>query len=228
MPITIYSGRPGSGKSNKLAQTVIYLLRRNERFYKRTGILRPVYMNFHLNAELQKKYKMFLRYWRDLEELEVLTDVDVVIDEIANYFDAGHWQETSLSSKRWLQQHRKLGIEIYGNCQDFAQIDISFRRMTSDLFYLVKLISSRDPSPTRPPVKRIWGISVIYTMNPTDYKEDSKENKTSFYGIMFITRSNCEAFNTREKIEPGVYPPFKHYERFCTAPACNFKRVVHN
>jgi hypothetical protein len=234
MPIEVYSGRPGSGKSNKLASTLIEILNRNLSFWRRTkkktgkGTVRPVYTNFHLRSDLEKKYLGLLKHWTDLEQLEVLEDCDVFIDEIASYFDAKHWAETSLSTKRWLQQHRKLGIEIYGNCQDFAQVDVSFRRMTSHLYYLVKVISSRDPSPTKPPVKYIWGVSIVYRMSPTDYKENQKENSTKFDNIMFITRKNCEIFNTREKIIPGKYPPLKHTERYCSDPKCDFKRVIHS
>jgi hypothetical protein len=227
MPIEVISGRPGSGKSNMTAQVLIQVLRRNIRFYKKTGKVRPIYCNFHLRADLEEEVKMFLRHWESLEELSTVQDADVFIDEIFNYFDAKHWAELSFSIRRWLSQHRKLGIEIYGNCQDFSQVDISFRRMTSKLYYLVKLISSRDPSPTRPPVKYIWGVSTIYTMNPTDYKEDQKENKTKFHWFLFITRSSCDVYNTREIIKPGVFPPLQHAERKCSDPECDFKRVLH-
>jgi hypothetical protein len=132
-----------------------------------------------------------------------------------------------LPSKRWLQQHRKLGIEIYGTAQDFSQVDIAFRRMTSDLFYLVKLIGSRDPSPTSPPVKSIWGISMVYGMSPVDYKEDQKENKTHFDSFMLISKSKVEVFDTRQEIMPGEYPALKHQERFCEDPKCTFHRVLH-
>lgn len=227
MPITVFSGRPGSGKTTKLAETVMRLLERNQRFFERTGIVRHIYLNFHLHPALEEAYSECIRHWENLEELEVLKDVDVVIDEIGNYFDAKRWADLSFSIRRWLMQHRKFGIEIYGNAQDFAQVDISFRRMTSDLFYLVKLMSSRDPSPTRPPVKYIWGISIIYRMQPTDYKENQKENKTDFSGLLWINKAKCEIFNTREEIKPGIFPPLKHTERFCAAVGCEFKKVIH-
>jgi hypothetical protein len=226
--IEVYTGRPGSGKSNKLAQTLIEIIGRNQRFYLKTGIVRHIYTNFRLRDDLEEKFSGALRHWNNLEELAIVQDSDVFIDEIFNYFDAKHWAELSFSIRRWLSQHRKMGVEIYGNSQDFAQIDIAFRRMVSKLYYLVKIISSRDPSPTRPPVKFIWGLSVIYTLSPIDYKEDQKENKTVLNGIMFITRRTCEIYNTREIIEPGVFPPFVHTERYCNKPNCEFKRILHN
>lgn len=226
--IEVYTGRPGSGKSCKLGQTLLEVITRNHRFWKRTGILRQVYTNFHLAPELEDLFSECIKHWDSVEQLEVLEDVDVFIDEIGSYFDAKNWSETSLSTRRWLSQHRKLGIEIYGNSQDFAQVDISFRRMVSDLFYFTKIISSRDPSPTRPPIKYVWGLSVIYKMSPVDYKEDQKENKTTFSGVLWINRAKVSIYNTREKIVPGRYPPLKHTERLCTDPNCTFKRIVHS
>ena len=226
--IEVYTGRPGSGKSNKLANTLVQIINRNNRWYNKTGIIRPIYTNFHLRPDLEELFSGALRHWQDLEELVQVQDGDIFIDEIFNYFDAKHWAELSFSVRRWLSQHRKLGVEIYGNCQDFAQIDISFRRMVSDLYYLVKLIGSRDPSPTRPPVKWIWGVSVLYTMSPVDYQENQKENQTSFSGLEFITRGSCELFDTREIIQPGVFPPLQHSERRCNKVGCTFKKILHN
>jgi len=230
MPITIYSGRPGAGKSLMLADKLLHILKRNLRWLKKTGVLRPIYTNLHLSPNLSNEYRQFIRYWKETRDLYKITDADVFIDEIANYFDATQWKELTPDIKRWLQQHRKLGVEIYGNAQDFSQVDIGFRRMTSDLFYLVKLLSNRDPSPTSPPVKFIWGLSVVYTISPVDYKEDSKENKAKFYWIQFITRKKVEVFDTREKIEESPLPPKRHLKVFCelgTDCPEHFERVLH-
>jgi len=197
MPITVISGRPGAGKSLMLSQRLLDVLKRNVKWCNKTGILRKVYTNLHLNTELETEYSEYIRFWKKTEELYKIQDADVFIDEIANYFDSNDWKELSPDVKRWLQQHRKLGVEIYGNAQDFSQVDIAFRRMTSDLFYLVKLISSRDPSPTTPAVKYIWGISIIYKMSPVDYKEDQKENKATFNSLTLITKNKTEIFNPR-------------------------------
>jgi len=227
MPITVISGRPGAGKSLMLSQKLMEVLRRNQRWEKKSGIFRPVYTNLELSEKIHSKFSRYVKYWTEPRDLPKIQDADVFIDEIANYFDANLWKETSPDIKRWLQQHRKLGVEIYGNAQDFSQVDIAFRRMTSDLYYLVKLISSRDPSPTKPPVKSVWGVSVVYTISPVDYKEDQKENKTSFHGIMFITKAKTEVFDTRQQILPGEYPKLRHIARDCEDPNCTFHKVIH-
>jgi len=172
MPITVFTGLPGSGKSARTAKAILFLLERNTKWFKKTNILRPVRSNLKLSEKYEKKYKEILHYWKDPEELVGFQDCDVVIDEIATYFDATQWKELPLDVKRWLQQHRKLGIEIYANTQTFSTIDISFRRLTDELYLLKKLLGSRDPSPTKPKVKTIWGISLIRKLDARNYKEE--------------------------------------------------------
>jgi hypothetical protein len=227
MPITIYSGLPGAGKSLVMADQILYILHRNFKWWKKSGIQRVVWSNLKLLPKYEERYKGFLKYWDEPVQLTPLRDVDIFWDEVATHMDNLNYQNTPLELKRWLQQHRKFGIEIYGNTQDFAMVDIAFRRMTSELFILRKLIGSPDRSNTKPPVKYIWGIILIRQMNPQDYKEDTKENKAYGFDIFLINRERIEVFDTSQEIKMGKYPPLKHFERTCEISDCNFKRVLH-
>jgi len=227
MPIEVITGRAGAGKTIMLADKLLEVLRRNERYYKRTGIIRPVFLNFPIAPKLAEKYNKFLGRFNEVDELVRLEDCDIFIDELLYYFDAQLWKETTRKVKKFIAIHRHLGIEIYATSQDFAQVDISFRRLTDRLFYLVKLISSREPSATKPPVKFIWGVSVVYTIPPTDYKEDQKENKTSFHWFFLITRKKAEVYDTRQKYEMTSFAPFEHISRTCSEPGCDFHKVIH-
>jgi len=228
MPITVITGKPGAGKSLYLAKALIEVLCRNVEWFKKSAIKRIVYSNLRLNDNLTEQFEGFIKYWQDPEELITIRDADVFWDEIATHLDASQYKELPLDIKRWLQQHRKFGIEIYGTTQDFAMIDISMRRMTSDLKILAKLFGSRDKSNTAPPVNRIWGITIVREMDPATYKEDDKENKASGFGILFITRKLTEAFDTTQEIKMGTYPPLHHIERRCIDSNCPFRKVVHN
>jgi len=227
MPIVVITGRAGAGKTAMLCDELLKILNRNVSFFNKTGKLRKVWLNFPINPQIAERYKDFLEYWHEVDQLVKLEDCDVFIDELLYYFDAQLWKETTRKVKKFIAIHRHLGIEIYATSQDFAQVDISFRRLTDTLFYLVKLVSSRDPSATKPPVKFIWGISVIYTIPPTDYKEDQKENKTSFHWVFFLTRKKAEVYNTSQKYELTDFAPFEHIERKCSLPNCGFHKVIH-
>lgn len=226
--ITIYTGIPGSGKSLKSAQKALELLHRNKKWAKKGNPVRQVLSNIKLNPEIEEEYKEHIRYWEDPSDLIKTKDADVIWDEIATHLDSTQWANVPLELKRWLQQHRKLGVDIYGNTQDFAMVDISMRRMTEQLFYMKKLIGSRDKSATTPEVKRIWGIIMVRELDPRAYKEDSKENRgVGLPRFIWISRELINVFDTGQEIKAGKYPPLKHIERECGDPNCTFHKVLH-
>lgn len=226
--IVIFSGLPGSGKSLKLGQTTIDILYRNQRWFEKTGIRRPVYTNLKLGPAVEEHFKEYIVYWTDLRQLTKLRDADVLIDEVATYFDARLWETLSLEMRRWLSQHRKFGIEIYGTTQDFAQVDKAFRRLTSNLLYLTKLFGSGDISPTKPAPKYIWGMSAVRELDPTVYDEQkSKFAPTGIPRFMFITRERTEVFDTRAEVALSSALPLKHIDRVCEMPSCTFHKTQH-
>lgn len=238
--IVIFTGLPGAGKSLKMSRTIVNILYRNKRWFEKqckmydkghlpyAPRLRPIYSNLKLSPAIELEFEGFVRYWWDPSQLIDVRDADVFWDEIATHLDATQWQNMSLEIKRWLQQHRKFGIEIYGTTQDFAMIDKSMRRLTSDLYIITKLFGSGDKSATKPEVKRIWGVSMMQSIDPTTYEElESKKFAASWPSFMFITRSDVEIFDTTQEIKMGAYPPLNHIERVCGNADCKFHKVIH-
>jgi len=225
--IVIFSGLPGSGKSYKLGKTVVGLLYANRKRYEKAytawakraepdepaPVKRPLWTNLKLAPQVEEEFKGYIEYWTDLRQLTPLRDCDVIIDEVATYFDARLWETLSLEMRRWLAQHRKFGIEIYGTTQDFAQVDKAFRRLTSDLVYLSKLMGSRDISATRSPPKFVWGICLVRYLDPTVYDElKSKFGATGIPKFMFITRAGVNLFDTRAEVQLSSALPLRHIE----------------
>lgn len=250
--IAVFTGLPGAGKSYKLGETLVAVLYRNRAFYEKRyrawhdymiaadkkrippdrRLSKPtprlLYTNLKFKPEVEAEFAGYIRYWVDLRELTSLRDVDVAIDEIATYFDARLWETLSLEMRRWLAQHRKFGIEIYGTAQDFAQTDKAFRRLTSNLLYLTKVIGSGDISPTRPAPRFIWGLVMVRRLDPTKYDEQkSKFENNGFPSLMFITRKGTEIFDTRAEVKMSAALPLKHLEKACELPNCSFHKVVH-
>jgi len=226
--IVVFTGLPGAGKSLKLARTAIELLYRNKVHFERGGRLRKLYTNLKLSEAVLVEFEDFVEDWVDPAQLTSLRDVDVLWDEIATHLDATQWQNMSLELKRWLQQHRKFGIELYGTTQDFAQIDKSFRRLCSDLFHLTKIFGSRDKSSTRPEVKHIWGLSLVQTLDPQTYNEEkSKFKNDGLPSFVWISRSDVEIFDTTAEVKLGKYPPLRHIERDCEQNNCTHKKILH-
>lgn len=234
MPFQIFTGRAGAGKSLSMAEQALSVLDRNHKFFKRTGLIRPIYSNLrfaqHIVEYWCRQYETddhseFLRYFLDSDELLEIRDADVFIDEIGTYFDAQEYKNMSPQLKRWIQQHRKRGVEIWATAQDFAQLDKSFRRLTDKVYYNVKLLGSRDVSATKPPPKFIWGLIIQRTINPTDYDEDNKGSQAQGFLPFLITRKKTEVFDTTQDISPAYSSLFKHMERNC--PHCGLKKAVH-
>lgn len=228
MSIAIFTGLPGSGKSYKLGRTVVDVLYRNRKYFEKYGTRRYVWTNLKLKSDVEAEFREYIMYWTELKQLVPLRDCDVVIDEVATYFDARLWETLSLEMRRWLAQHRKFGIEIYGTSQDFAQVDKAFRRLTSDLLYLTKLAGSRDISATKPPPRFIWGICAVRHLDPTVYDEQkSKFQAAGLPSFMIISRAGTEIFDTRAEVQLSSALPLKHIEKECERAGCSFKKTVH-
>jgi len=229
MPITVISGLPGAGKSLMLARIIVDLLYRNRRWNRKTGAQRKLYTNLKLAPKIMEEFEGDIIEWTDTIQLTKVRDADVIWDEFATAMDATQWQNMPLELKRWLQQHRKFGIEIYGTSQDFAQVDKSFRRLVSDLLYITKLVGSRDKSATAPPPRWIWGICIVRVLDPTQYNEAKSkfENESILPRFMWITRDDIEIYDTTAEVAVGTYPALRHIERTCENALCNHVKVTH-
>lgn len=225
--ITIYTGLPGSGKSLRTAKEILKILKRNFQYWKQSGIRRELWSNIKISEELETRYEGFIKYWEDPEVLVKLRDVDIVWDEIATYLDSTQYANTPLELKRWLQQHRKYGIDIYGNTQDFLMVDIAMRRLTNEVWLCRKMLGSRDKSATRPAVLKPWGVVLIRQLDPDSFASDKTEYRFSGWEMLLIRKKYTDAFDTQQEIKPGKYPPLRHILRTCAHEGCGFEKVVH-
>jgi len=223
--ITIYSGKPGSGKSLKLADVIVGLLARNERWKRKTGLVRPILTNIKISDALKAQYPDFIQEWTEPEMLVKQTQCDIIWDEIATHLDSTQWANVPLDLKRFLQQHRKRGIDIYGTTQSFGMVDISMRRLVDELHICYKLIGSRNPAPTKPEVKYIWGLIWISQISPETF--ESEKPKKNGFDWLVMNRALVEVYDTLQEIPVGQYPPLRHIERHCVDPTCEYHRTIH-
>jgi len=223
--ISIVTGLPGAAKSYMCAQQTVKLVTRNMKWYEATGKRRIVRSNLVLNDDFRAWAGDFYTTWEDPEELPSMKDCDVIWEEMGAHVDSRSWEQLPLSLRRWLQQHRHRGVEIYGNCQDFADIDVAVRRLVGQLLYLTKIVGSRDPSATTKPPRWVWGIIVKMYLDPRKYEEKNKLFEGVFGGFEFITKEGVELYSMRNDIKPGKYPPLQHRTRSC--PDCGFIKTIH-
>lgn len=221
MSKVIYSGLEGEGKSLRLAMKAEELVERNARWYQTSGIQRPIASNLRFSPEFFEGAAargVPILYWDHLHELIRMEQVDVLMDEVGNYFDSRLWKDLSLDARRWLTQGDKRGIELYGTAQDFAQVDKSFRRLVKELYYIKKAMGSPRPSATKPPVSKIWGFCWIFSLDPMGYDEENdKFTGHSIFDWRFfiIKERHCKMFDTTQLITRSNPPPLRHEELRC-------------
>lgn len=231
MPAKIFTGLPGQGKTLKLAETLLEVLARNKKWFKITGLKRKIYHNFEINEKILKDNPGYFVFWRSLIDLHNVREADVFYDEIGLYYDSQNWDKVSFKSKRWLALHEHYGNELYGTAQSYGQVAIQFRRITTELKLLRKIIGSRRPSKTKPPVKFAWGICYVSDLDPQTYdeKEQTKQAKLSL-DFLFIRKRNTSIYNTLADETQPEPEPFEHEERVCKDsqhPNCGFKKIFH-
>lgn len=226
----VYTGLESSGKSLALAMKVEDILNRNSKWLKKSGIARSIVSNIAFSEIFMRKAEIAgipVKLWENLDDLITHKNCDVFIDELGTYFDSRSWASLSLDTRRWIAQGAKSGIEIYAAAQDFSQIDIAFRRLTNEVFHIIKLLGSPRPSATRPPVRFIWGLCVKWELDPRSFKNDQAEMKLAwiFPSIFFIRKYFCDLFDTTQFLKRSKPEHFKHSVRVC--PDCGFEKVIH-
>jgi len=214
---TVYIGKEGSGKTLLMGNDTAWIIKRNAKLYKKYGIMRPIRSNIAYSTELEeyaKSQNVPIYYWRNLEELETFSECDLFIDEVGAYFDSRTFADLPLTTRLWLAQAQKLGVDIYAGAQDWGQIDVSFRRLVSTLYELKKVIGSRRPSRTRPSGKRPWAIVFSWEVAPAS-SNDSSELKTLsiFPGIHFAGKKHFKRFNTNARILTSDAAPLQRIVR---------------
>jgi len=229
----VYTGLESAGKSLKLAMKVADLVDRNAKWYRKSGQQRAIWSNLKFHDSFVSHCDGLgvpIQYWSNLDDLIKLRDVDIIIDEIGTYFDSRLWADLSLDVRRWIAQGAKSGIEIYGSAQDFAQVDKAFRRLVNHVYEISKLVGSGRPSPTRPPIKRVWGICLSYELDPRAYAEDSKKYVSPLPDWFFIQRRYCDIFDTTQRIAESKPQRLKHIVRHCDDANCQYHvhgKIVH-
>lgn len=171
---TLYYGARGACKSLHQAKTTIHILKYLVKLYYKRPLLRHAILltNQKFNKEIEKKYKGYIYYWEDQNDLHYcprekcwrgkdqheLHGAYVIFDDVATILPPDGWRETEIWFRKMLAQARHNGVRILANCHDPFGVDINFRRYIDVAYKFTKIIGSKDPDETRPPVKHIIGL----------------------------------------------------------------------
>lgn len=230
LKINVCCGLTGSGKTTWLSNRGLWLLADNKKSHRKYKLpLRKVASNIKFASWVEKKFPDQIVYWSDIEELERMRNVDVLWDELAVNLDSTQYALTPLSLKRWLQQHRKFGISIYGTVQDLPMLDIAMRRLVHAVRYARKMVGTRDICAGMPPPRVVWGVVWLRLLKRECFAKDVSEYQweSIFSSDMIVfTPKSVSAFDTTEEINAGKYPPLRKVVRECPEDGYKVTRYV--
>lgn len=214
-----WTGKESAGKSQLMAVKAWKIYKRNVRwinqrqkagleFIPRTMAFDTPMSDFFIKA-IESRGMKYLHF-RSLRDVLPLTQVDVFINEINKYFPARGTEPLTPDQAEFLSQAAKLGVHIYFCCQDFSQTHKQFRFLVNKFHYVAKICGSIRPIASAPPVKRIWGIALVWSLNPDSFKGDNTSmDITSFMSlpsIYFFNKPDTELYDTLHLVKPLDLP----------------------
>jgi len=221
-------GDVGSGKSLAQAKDVLWCLSRSCRIEKQYSLpIREIWANFHMSPEIQDRYSDRLFYWQIPQQMifedypdnkKKRKNFDCFWDEMAVELPSDKWKDTDPSIRRFFAQHRKRGVQIFGNTQDYMMLDINCRRMATKVMQTAKVIGNRDPSPTLPPIRTFWGLIFRMELDKQSIRSDDMNRKRIgiIPELIWITRKICMSYDTGEDIDKTeAHGKLQHVEYVC-------------
>lgn len=259
----IYYGARGSGKSLHQAKLADSVLKYLDWLYLNKPKLKQaiVFSVQKFNQEIEDKYlghRLF--YWKDAGDLRYCPRINcwkgenkhrlhgayIFFDDMATILPADNWAQTPIWFRKTFAQARHFGIRIVANMQDPFSVDVNFRRYTDMAFRFRKIIGSKDPDETKPPVKFIWGIyhrrkikaSLLWAMGDMNddeiiaFRQKQKQmskisGNISLYKDIWkgsthlITRKACELYDTTQDVPEYKPKGYSHSELGCIDPKHN-------
>ena len=226
----VYTGIESSGKSLLLSRQADKVRLRNIKWLKITGIPRTMAFNSPMSPAFIQKIKdsgiNYLSY-KNLDEILYLEEADIFIDELIKYFPASGSSSLTNEQLHFVTQGAKSGIHLWGASQDFSQVHKQFRLLVNEVYIIKKLIGSRRPMKTAPPVSKVWGICSKQKVSPTSFKGDSTsmDEVEGGLSLFLIRRVDVERFDTSYKIPLTKMPVRKIRKQVEHCDEDGFERV---
>jgi len=224
----VWTGIESSGKSLELSKKAEEVRIRNANWYRQTKLKRYMVFNHPMSTEFIKKVNQFSIYkqFKDFDEVAHLEEADFFVDELIKLFPANGSSSLSNEQLHFITQGSKSGINLYGASQDFSQVHKQFRLLVNEVYTVRKLIGSRRPMKTAPPVKFIWGVYLRRSVSPSSFRGDSATMEGSWFPVpCFIRKVDCERFDTSYKIPLTTLPVKKLRKQLEYCEEDGFKRV---
>lgn len=117
--IESFTGLPGQGKTYHMTKKAYYycLLKKKD-----------VYANYKL--DFGEKLNHRVHYFKELSELENVTNALILVDEAGIYLPSQAWKDIPFEFIRKIRQHRHDGLDLWYTAQDSQDVATYLRRIT--------------------------------------------------------------------------------------------------
>lgn len=212
-----FTGLESSGKSLQLSIQADLSLKRNIRWIKKRAkaglpyVQRTMAFDSPMSPQFIKQIEDGgCKYFKfsSLMDILYLQQADIFINEIIKYFPASGSQPLTNEQMDFLTQGAKSGVFLYFASQDFSQAHKQFRLLCNEVYVVTKIIGSRRPIESGPPVNKIWGLCTLRKVNPASFKGDSVSMESiGLPSFFFINKEDCDRFDTLFKVPLTELPP---------------------
>lgn len=206
----VYTGAESSGKSLMLSKKAEEIFQRNVLWIRKREKAgcefrpRTMYFNMPMNQNFIDKiqhYGLIYKKFSHLDEILFEEECDIFIDEILKFFPASGSNSLTTEQLHFLTQGEKSGVSIYATSQDFSQVHKQFRRLKPTVYIITKIIGSRRPSKTAPPVTKIWGLCTMQLADASSFSgDDATMKKIGLPEFFTIRREDTERYDTSYKV----------------------------
>jgi hypothetical protein len=229
--ISMYTGLPGHGKTTKLAQIaydkLLFFEKQklpNFRVFSNIKFSKHIESRFGVKNSVEgKNGQQLIHYFEDIYDMPNWHDSEIFIDEAAVYFDSRLWESLPKEIRRFLFTHRHLGTNLHMIAQDFTTIDNSFRRLTENLYFVRKLLSSREPSPLLPPQKYPFNFCTVHSVPRSHWHLEKDHYIFDTTSPHLFTKKHFAIFDTRQSLPEQPLPPLRKEVRIC--PEDGYQKV---
>jgi len=118
-------------------------------------------------------------------------------------------------------------VEIYANTQDYSLVDLRARMFVTRVATMSKIIGSARPSPTKPPVKRIWGLILVRDLSEWKATDPSKKSYEILPSFFLIDREDVAIYDTRQTIEATQLPVKKLRKQIAVCDEDGYKKITY-
>jgi len=221
-----WGGPQESGKSYMMARELDLVLRRNVAVYEKYKLpIRKCAVMWGIRPEYLEQWGDFITQFHDIEEVTKFTETDVFVDDITTQFDQQNWRTTSMGLKSWLRADSRRGCNFYFNAQNFAEVDISFRRQTHAFYLCEKIYGPGRPTQTLPRAAdwKYWFTFIrVYNVPEIEFRKDGWHQIAEGRGkTRRVKKRYYDIYDHTVVLPTSELAPLRHRRQYCEDDNCD-------